>query len=150
VPEAGRDILPHVPIPTGKSGGETPLLVDQLDRGSVELGLGHQGERPVAPPEHAAHPLVKGLHLGGVHGVVQGQHGRAVRSGLEALDGGSTHALRRRIHSTQLRILLLQLLQLAKESIELGVGDLRPVFQVVEPVVPVQLFDETIDSTANS
>jgi hypothetical protein len=73
-----------------------------------------------------------------------------VRSGLEDFGRGSAHALRRRIHSAQLRIPRLQLLQLAKESIELGVGDLRPVFQVVEPVVPVQLFDETIDSTANS
>jgi hypothetical protein len=70
-----------------------------------------------------------------------------VGAGFEAFDWGSADPLRRRIYPPQIRISLLQPLQLAQKRIVLGVSDLRPILQVIEPIVSVQLVDELACST---
>ena len=57
----------------------------------------------------------------------------------EVVDGGAADALRRRVGRDELGVRLLDREELADERVVLGVGDLGPVEDVVEVLVPAEL-----------
>ena len=64
-------------------------------------------------------------------GVVEAEHRRQVRDRVEAFGGPATDALRRRGRVQELGVRRLERRELAHERVELGVGDLRGVVEVV-------------------
>jgi hypothetical protein len=60
-----------------------------------------------------------------------------MRLGFEASGGWRAHSPSWRIGSSPLGMLAFEGLQFPKQTIELCVVDFRPIFDVVEPIVPV-------------
>ena len=85
----------------------------------------------VAECRALAHALVEGAQLLVVVGVVEAEHRREVLDGREAVDRPPGDALRRRIGRDEIGMLGLELLELVQQPIELLVGDLRIVVDVV-------------------
>ncbi len=92
-----------------------------------------QVRRGCVPSRPRTVAVVPGAQLLGREGVVQRQHRLAVRDRGERAARRRADLVRRRVRAVQLRVLLLELLQLAHEQVELRVGDLR----VRQDVVPV-------------
>ena len=110
---------------------EAAVLVGQRDAQAVDLHLGDVRDRGVARARALAHALVERPQLLVVVGVVEAEHRREVLDGLEALDRTAGHALRRRIGGDEIGMLGLEPLELVQQPIELLVGDLRVVVDVV-------------------
>src|SRR5438093_13224814 len=62
--------------------------------------------------------------------------------GRERFRGRASDALRRRLRRDELGVGLLELGELAVETVVFGVGDLGPVEDVIQVVVPVELLAE--------
>ena len=71
--------------------------------------------------------------------VVEAEHLRHVLDGLEPFDGPTGNALRRRIGRDEIRILRFERFQLVEKTIELLVGDLGRVVDVVALFVVADL-----------
>jgi hypothetical protein len=89
--------------------------------------------------------LVEGPHLVGVHGVVEREHRHPVGHLGEALRRGGAHPLGRGIGAPQLGMGLFQLQQLAEQPVVVGVGDLRAVLEVIQPIVTLDLLHQGVD-----
>ena len=118
------------PDPLGQ-GHEPPARAD-LD--------GPRFARPdqcLAQPQLAAHARVESARaaLAGVGFGADAEHRHRVPHGSEALAHRAADALRRAVGRAQRRVPGLQRLQLAKQRVVLGVGDLRRIEHVVAVVV---------------
>ena len=116
-------------------------------------GTGKTGRRVVErltarglPAQHAAHALVEGSEPLGVHHVLEREHGRAVGHRREAVGGRRSDPERRRVGAPKVRVARLEGLQLPVQGVVLGVADLRPVFDVVEPEVADEFGNQRLDS----
>jgi hypothetical protein len=69
-----------------------------------------------------------------------------VFDGCKALAGWSTDSPGRGIRSPQLGVLRFERQEFPVHRVVFGVGDLRAVFQVIEPTVAIELFDQLVDS----
>ncbi len=108
LPQVRGHVFAGLAVAAGEALHEAAALVDQLDSRAVELGLRDQvedlGQFVVRFPlacvllrEHAPDPGIERAHLVGIHRVVERQHRRAMGRGLEALHGGRSDALGRRV-----------------------------------------------------
>ncbi len=114
---------------------QAAVLVGQGDGQAVDLRLGHQGERVVLHAEEAAHPRTELVEIGPAERVVQAQHRHAVGD-----LGEPARRLRADPAATGCRAgpgwgTLPRSRRCAAQRVVFGVGDLRRVFGVVEPVV---------------
>src|SRR5262249_7867143 len=122
----------------GGAPGEHTALVGERDRQPVHLGLGHVADLPprdVEPLELALHSLRPGPELVLVARVPQGEHRLVWLDLLELVERGAPDPLGGRVRSEQLRMFLLDSLELAEQVVVLGIRDLRVVQHVVAAVV---------------
>ena len=131
---------PTSPLPRVAPTREDAVAVGERDGEAVDLGLDDVAQRRVVEPPRLEQPpvaLVPGQQLVLVAGVGQREHRLEVAHLREPLERRGADALRRRVGRAQLRVLLLERLQLAVERVVLGVVDLGLVEDVVEVRVPV-------------
>ena len=119
---------------------EDAILV--ADRNGHAIHLGLNDTRHLLATKPLLHALKKRRHLGLRVGVVQTHHRHRVLDLGEPLDGGSAHALSRRLRRDQLGMRRLKFLKLAQQRIKLLITELRPRFHIVEAVVAVDLLTE--------
>ena len=131
------DVLPALPVAARRAANELPVLVDERDRRAVDLRLDHVGDRLVGvePLAHVLGPLEQALV--GRH-LLERAHRREVLDLLELVRRRPAHPAGRRVVGRELRMLLLELLQLVEEPVVLRVRDLGVVEDVVAVVVMVQ------------
>src|SRR5579885_1506901 len=137
------DILADGAVAARGARCEPAVLVDELDRDAVHLGLA--GVLDLRALRELAHPRVELRHLVAARGVGEREHRVAMAHGLELGQRRTAHALRGGIGGDQLGMRLLERLQAAEERVVLGVGDLGRVEDVVEVVVPADLAAELLD-----
>jgi hypothetical protein len=147
VTQVGGDVLAHPPIAPGGRHGQAPALVDELDAGAVELRLDHVGDLALGL-QHAPDAFVEGAHLVRIHGVVEGEHGNAVRHLCEALGRRGADAPGGGVGARQLGVARFEVLELPEQAVVLRVRDLGRVLEVVEPAVTVQRVDQLVDPLA--
>ena len=95
--------------------------------------------------QQIAHAAVKIAQFAFVERIVQAQHRRAVLHLHEPFARLSADSLRRRIGRDQVRMLRFEILQPAHQRIVLGIGDLRLVQHVIQPLVTLQFFAQAPD-----
>ena len=122
---------PRAPSPRVAPRISTPVDVGQRDAQAVDLQLGDVGHGGVAHARALPDALVEGAQLVLVVGVVEAEHRRQVLDGREAFDRPSRDALRRRIGRDEIRMLGLEPLELVQQAVELLVGNLGVVVDVV-------------------
>src|SRR5690606_15568064 len=114
------DILPYYSVAAGRCYGEIPFLICKDDLQSVYLGLHGVFWRYDLPElgfEILLHPLVKGPYVVLVESVVKRPLRNLVLDLLKLLKRRPSHALRGRVRSYKLRILLLKLLEFSHECV---------------------------------
>ena len=118
------------------------VLVFETDGSAVELQLAAYLEGLVELT-HGASPKVVDFLF--VVGVAKRQHRRVVLHLLKVLTDVAAHALRWTVGVEELRIFLLELLQLLEFEVELHVADGRRVEHIVVVVVPIELVAQRVD-----
>ena len=115
-----RHVLAAEAIAAGGASDELPVLVDERDRRAVDLRLHHVGDRliRVEPLADVVGPLLN--RLVGRH-LLERAHRRQVLDLLELVRGRPAHPPCRRVVGRELRLLLLERLQLVEEAVVLGV-----------------------------
>ena len=131
--DVGADVVAADAVAAGDGPGELAVPVEDGDAEPVDLELGRVGDRAVAQDLADAALELPDLVL--VVAVVDAEHRRPVDDGGEALDGLLAHPLGRRFGRHQLGEAGLEAAQLGHEAVELGVGDLGIVVDVVFPLV---------------
>jgi hypothetical protein len=135
------DVLTHAAVPSRRADPEQALLVAELDRHAVVLGLSRVADRLLAL-EHAADACVEGERLLDRGHVVERQHRDRVLHRAEPLGWLGAHALGGRVGGDAIGVPRLQLHQLAVQAVVVGVRDDRVVEHVVAVIVLSQLFLE--------
>ena len=138
-----RDILAGRAVAPGRALDEATALEAEADREAVDLQLGHVAElghvlRGGRQAEAAPDPDVEGAQLVVAEGIAERQHRPSVADLGEPLAARRpTDALGRRIGGAELGERRLERDELAEQCVVLGVGELRRVVLVVEPVRPL-------------
>src|SRR6266850_2560511 len=120
-------------VPAGGADDKQPLLIGETHRGAVDLHF----ERIPGGADLRDQPGVAILPFGElrlVEGVGERQHRHQVAVLLERRRGLRADALRGAVGGAELGMFGLELLQLAKQAVVLGVGHLRLVEYVVSVV----------------
>src|SRR2546428_2527783 len=130
--DVGRDVFTDIPVAPGGSDAVAADLIEEAHGQAIDLQLGDVLELDVS--QRSTHALVEFANLLTLEGVGQAQHRCAVSDPGEGVGGRTPHSLCRRVRRDQLRVLRLQLDQLAEERVVLRVGDLGMVEHVVLPV----------------
>ena len=127
-------VLPALAVAARRAADELTVLVHERDRGAVDLRLGdvRDGLIGVEPLAHVVRPLLE--RLVGRH-LLERPHRGEVVDFAELVRRRGADALRRRVGRDEVRMLLLERLQLVEEPVVVGVRDLR----IVEDVVAVQV-----------
>ena len=113
------------------------MFVAHRDRQAVDLGLGRIGD--LVDVEPLARPPVEIEDVLLAERIVERQHRRRVHDFAEFTRRLAADPLRRRIRVHEFRVRGFQLLQLAQQRVEPGVGDFRVVEDVVAVVVMLDL-----------
>jgi hypothetical protein len=144
-PQVDRDILALDAVASGRAADENAVLVGEVDREPVDLRLDHVRDRLVGvePLADVLGPLEQAPVVGHL---LERAHRRQVLHLLEPLARGRADPLGRRIGRDQLRVLVLERLQLVVEPVVLGVGDLRVVEDVVAVEVVVDLLAQLVEA----
>ena len=142
-PEVLGDVLAHASVAAGGAAREPSALVEQGYPQPVDLRLAHVLEARAG--QRARDARLELAEVVRADRVVQRQHGGEVLHGGEGLGATAARALGRAVGRDQLGMGLLQLNQLAVQPVVLGVGDLGPVQDMVEVVVPVDLLAQLVD-----
>ena len=141
--DVGGDVFTDIAVAPGRSDAVAAVLVEEAHGQAVDLQLGDILELDVS--QRPTHPLVEFANLLALERIGQAEHRRAMSDLGEGVGGRTPDPLRRRVRRDQLRILRLELDQLAEQRIVLGVGDLGMVEHVVLPIraidQPAQLED---------
>ena len=142
-----RHILAAAAVAARRGLHEPALLVDQRDREAVDLWFGHPGERlAVEQPRGAAVPLAQ---LIGVECVAQTEHRQRMLDHRErGLLDLRADLLGGAVGGHELGEALLELLQLAKQRVEVRVADFRVVVDEVAAVVMADEFAQLLDAIA--
>ena len=136
-----RDVFPDAPVATGRAEHELTLLVCQLDAEAVDLGLDREHRH--VPVEAFDHPVIERAQVRLVVGVVEREHRDRSRDLRELRDRRMANALRGRPHDDPVRVLALDLTELAVQPVVFTITDRRIRFDVVAPVVLGQLVDQS-------
>src|SRR2546422_4731651 len=142
--DVGCDVFADIPVAPGRADAVAAVLIEEADCQAVDLQLGDVLELDVS--QRSSHPLVEFANLLALEGVGQAQHRRAVGDLGEGVGGRTPHSLRWRVRRDQLRVLRLQLDQLAEERVVLRVSDLRMVEHVVLTVRPIDQVTQLEDA----
>ncbi len=142
---------PRDPLPRVAPRSNRPSFVGERDAEPVDLQLGdiRDGDirrrilrrcrrtrgRLVRRAQPSLHPLVERPQLVLVVRVVEAEHRHDVLDILEPFDGTAAHTLCRRVAGDELGMFRFDALELVKEPIELLVGDLGIVVDVVALLV---------------
>ncbi len=144
--DVGGDVLPDATVAAGGGLHHAPVAIGDRDRDAVDLELAHERNGRVVGTllfdDAAFEPLTPRRQLGGIHGVVERGHRRAV---LDRSEGGRARTADRlggRVGGDQRRVQRLDLVEATYQRVVLGVGDLGCVELVVELVVMVDLLAE--------
>ena len=124
---------------------EDARLVDELDGSAVQLRL-QDVFRKLDVAEATPHSIVEPAEGFLVRGRVEAEHLDDVVDRREALERRGAHALGRGVGRSQLRKALLELLQLAEESVVFLVGDLRRVLHKVEVRMAPESLAQLLDA----
>ena len=108
--DVGGDVLAGAPVAAGQRADQPALLVEQVDREPVDLELAEQVGRLDAVAGEPGVP--RGQLLEG-EGVVEALHPLEVVDGGELRRDRAAHVLGRRVGGAQLRVRLLERLELA-------------------------------------
>ena len=131
-----RDVLAKVAVAPRRAQHEAPRFVVKHHGQPVELRFDDIAQLAVAVGrQEALEPLPPGRKFVGAKGVGQAEHRRRVAHLLELLGDETAHAYRGAVVAAQVRVRGLQFHQFAPERVELGVGDLRVVKDVVAVLV---------------
>ena len=123
---------PFTPSPRVEPLDEHAVLVDELDREPVELRLGDVGRpRVLREAEEAADARVELVELRVGLDVPEREHRLAVDDAREPVRGRAGDPARGRVRGGELRVRRLERGELAHEPVVLGVGEERPVEDVV-------------------
>ena len=123
-------------VATRNRAGEDAVLVDKTNGHAIVFQLAHILHGTV---QQVAHARVKLGEVALRVGVAQREHRIKMRSALELLGDGATHALRRTVGPHILRMLPLQVYQALQQLVEVVVADLRIVQHIVIIVVTIDL-----------
>ena len=119
--QVGADVLAGGTVATGRALHEHAVLVAQVDRQAVELGLGGEHQRrPAQALVDAAHEVT---HFLVAEGIAQRQHRHRMHDLGEPRGRLAAHRMGHRVGRIQLRMRRLQRLQLTDEVVVLGVGN---------------------------
>ena len=143
-PQVRGDVLAGRAVAARRARDERAVLVDQLDRDAVELGLGDVVDR-ARVAEEAADARLELLDLVAVHGVVERQH--RARCGAPCRSARSARAdpLRRRVAVGELGMRGFELARGAGTARRTRRRRSRGVEHVVEVVVSLDLVAELRD-----
>jgi hypothetical protein len=83
------DVLAHPAVAAGGAAGEATVLVEQGHAEAVDLGLADEGEARAGL--RAPEPRLELAQVVRAHGIVEGEHGRAMLHGGEGLAGTGAH-----------------------------------------------------------
>ena len=125
------NILAGGAVAAGRRLHQHAVFVENAHRETVELQLAAVDER-VSAFQAIQHPLVEGQKALFVKHVVQRQHRHFMADLAEGGQWRRPYALSRRIRGNQLRMLALQLAQLAHQPVILRIGHFRRVHNVVQ------------------
>jgi hypothetical protein len=142
-------VLADLTVAARRAPDEHALVVEQRDRQPVDLRLADVAERRLLDPlagEVAAHPLHPGQQLLGRARVGQREHRLLVPDLLEHRDRLGADPLGRRVGGREIRVLLLELLELAEQRVVLVVADLGVVEDVVAATVVLELLAQLLDA----
>ena len=130
--DVGRHVLAGGAVPPGGRLHEPAVAVEEGDGQPVDLELALEGGvgRHLLP-----HTIGPGPQLLGTERVVQAHHRDVVDHGGEQRGRRRTDLGGRRVGHGQVRVLGLELAQLADQGVVLGIGDLGVVERVVALVV---------------
>ncbi len=139
----GGDVLAFGAVAAGE--GELKRARGELggEGEAVEFEFGHVLEGLVA--EDVADALVEGAEFGFVEGVVEAEHGGGMGEFDKAFAGGSANALGGRVGSDERGVGLFEGLELAHESVVLGVGELGLIEDVIEVFVVAEILAELLN-----
>ena len=100
--EVMADVLAGVAVTSGRAARERALVIDQLDRKAIELGLEHKRDRALISIADAALQMLNERgDLVAILRRLQAQHCCAVLALIERADRLGTNALRRRVLALQ-------------------------------------------------
>ena len=135
----GCHVLAGLAVAARRREHESTVLIAQADRQAVELELGQVLHRRILrrQAELAADACIEFLGAARlrVGFGTDGEHRHIVAHGDELFARRPADALRRRIRRAQLRMALLQRVQLAEQCVVFRVGDLGRVLDVIEAVM---------------
>jgi hypothetical protein len=131
--DVAADVVAADAVAARDGPGELAPAVDDGDAEAVDLELGRVGDVPAG--EELAHPPVELADLVLAVAVLDAHHRAAVDDGGEALGGLLADPLRRRFGRHELGEAGLEVAELAHEAVELRVGDLGVVIDVVLALV---------------
>ena len=142
----GGDVFADVAVASGRGAHEATVLVQEVDGQAVDLDLGrHLEVGDAGGLGHAGLPA--GEFLEGEH-VVEGHHlGEVAHFGEPGVDAAA-HAHRGRIRSTQLRVALLDLFDLAVHAVVVRVREGRRITVVVGGAGLVDAVNEAVVAVA--
>ena len=128
-PQVRGHVLAHESVAARRPLHELPVLVGQVDREPVDLQLTDVAD--VLAAESLPDALIERAELRFVERVGEREHGARVLDRREAIRRRRADPLRRRIGGDQLRMLRLELLELAHQRVVRLVGDRRRIEDVV-------------------
>ena len=135
-------VLADLTVAPGRAADQHAVLVDERDRETVDLRLGHVLDRrrvEAAPLQRVVQPLLPGAQLILVPGVPERHHRDRVPDRCEALQRPPADPLCGRVGRAQLRVLLLEPPQLSQEAVVVGIRDDGIVEDVIAVVVTLDL-----------
>ncbi len=144
MPHVGGDVLADLPVAARRRAHQHAVLIAQRARQAVDLVLGGERDRLVLRPvQVAAHPRNELGDLLVGEGVVEAHHADFVHHFAQRRSGDLVPDLARgRIRPHQMRERRLELGVAPHQRVVLGVGYLRRILDVIEPVVPRDLARE--------
>ena len=142
----GGDVFTDVAVASGGGAHEAAVLIEEVDREAIDLDLGrHLEVRNAGRLDHAGFP--PGELLEG-EDVVEGHHLGEVADLGEAGVDAAAHAHRGRVGSAQLRVALLNLLNLAVHAVVVCVCQGRRITVVVGGASLVDALNEVVVTVA--
>ncbi len=135
-----RHVLPYLAVAARRGARQDSILVEQAERGAVELGFRGVLDRRALRAQFAQHACVK-VCSPAVLGIglrADRQHRHLVPNRLQPFQRRAADAQGRGIGRAQLGELLFEFYQFLKQPVVLGIGDFRIVLLVIHPVVMLE------------
>ena len=140
------DVCAARAIAARRAADQAAALVGQGDAQAVDLQLGDVRDRFVAQAGALPDAFIECAQLTLVVGIVEAEHGQEMLDGLEPFDRAAGDALGRRIGRDEIGMIRLEMLEFVQEPIELLVGHLRVVVDVIALLVMPDGIPESLEA----